>query len=269
MKRIIILFILISFAVKGQSQSSINDYKYVVVPLQFEFLKGKDQYRVNTLTRFLLKQEGFDVYFDEEKLPDDLVENGCLALYTDVKKVKGGLFKTKLEILLKDCSGNLIFKSKEGESREKEFGKAYSEALRDAFASILNLEYKYTPKTEVEIPKNETLNIERNKVELLKEENNISSKVEDEAKKNTVLKKIEQAEASENSTEIYDTKSIGNGYELINSKTKVVLILLPTAVSDVFLVKDKNAIVFKENNLWYYSENNGTLGEKKNMDIKF
>ena len=38
---------------------------YVVLPAKFDFLKYKDSYRVNTLARYLFKQEGYDVYFDD------------------------------------------------------------------------------------------------------------------------------------------------------------------------------------------------------------
>ena len=47
------------------------------------------------------------------------------------------------------------------------------------------------------------------------------------------------------------------------------MILLNTAAENVFIVKGKSAIVFKEDGFWYYSENDGKLGEKTTMDIKF
>ncbi|WP_315821251.1 hypothetical protein [Paraflavitalea speifideaquila] len=60
---------------------------------------------------------------------------------------KRGLFVTNLTLLLKDCQGNIIFKSKEGKSREKEFDAAYSLALRDAFTSLNNTPYQYDSTT--------------------------------------------------------------------------------------------------------------------------
>ena len=67
-----------------------NNYKYIIVPQQYEFSTEKDQYRINTLTRVLFKGEGFIVYYDLEDLPEDLREDNCLGLYLDLKKIKGG-----------------------------------------------------------------------------------------------------------------------------------------------------------------------------------
>jgi len=106
-------FVFISFA-----QKNINNYKYVVVPMQFDFVNGKDKYRLNTLTRHLFKTNGFDVYFDEEQLPEDLFEDRCLGMYASVLREKA-LLTTKVFIELKDCRGELILKSDIGKSKEK------------------------------------------------------------------------------------------------------------------------------------------------------
>src|SRR5258708_33880614 len=55
------------------------------------------------------------------------------------------MFTTKLTLLLKDCKGNVVFKSKEGISREKEFALSYSLALKDAFTSLTQAKYVYQP----------------------------------------------------------------------------------------------------------------------------
>ena len=69
--------------------------------------------------------------------------------------------------------------------------------------------------------------------------------------------------------ELYYAQEIANGFQLVNSEPRVVMILLNTAAENVFIVKGKSAIVFKEDGFWYYSENDGELGEKTTMDIKF
>ena len=38
---------------KGFSQQTVNDYSFIEVPELFEFLRGKDQYQLNSLTKFL------------------------------------------------------------------------------------------------------------------------------------------------------------------------------------------------------------------------
>jgi len=137
------------------AQNDINNYKYVSVPERFDFLKNADQYQVNSLTKFLLKKNGFVVLEGSENYPKDLSENRCLLLNVDVLKLKAFL-KTKLEVQFRDCNNELIFKSAIGTSKEKDYKKSYHEALRAAFESVSALNYNYVeqvPETsEASIP---------------------------------------------------------------------------------------------------------------------
>ena len=72
-----------------------------------------------------------------------------------------------------------------------------------------------------------------------------------------------------NSENIYYAQAIDNGFQVVNSMPKIVMILWTTAAENVYIVKGKSAIVFKEDGLWYYSENDGKLGEKKLIQLKF
>ena len=65
-------------------QSNINNYKYIIVPDRLEIVKKVDQYQTSSLTKFLLAKKGFEVYLSNEKLPDDLALNRCLALTANV-----------------------------------------------------------------------------------------------------------------------------------------------------------------------------------------
>lgn len=249
----LVLFLSIGFA--AMAQKTIDNYQYVIIPLQYDFLNEKDQYRLNTLTRHLFKQKGFVALFDEEEFPEELNKDRCEALYANVEKVKGGLFATKLEIVLKDCFGKEVYRTETGVSREKEFKKAYIEALRNAFSSIEFLEYKYQPL--------ET-NIEK------EDEEGIDSDVDsDEAEtKVEVVTSIEVVEVQSTNTTLYAQEK-AYGYQVVDATPKVVMQLFKTSAVDVFIVKDKNAIVYKEDGFWYYSENNGELKEPKTLDIKF
>ena len=124
------------------SQKNLNNYKYVTVPNRFDFLKSPDQYQVNSLTKFLLKKNGFMVLEDSANYPEDLSKNRCLLLYVDVQKLKGFL-KTKLEVQFKNCNNEVVYTSATGVSKEKEYKKSYNEALRSAFESIATLNYNY------------------------------------------------------------------------------------------------------------------------------
>lgn len=135
------LFLIFSFSILF-AQKSINSYKYILVPKQFEFQKSSDQYQLNSLTKFLFEKAGFTVLFTDDSFPEDLAANRCLALMASVNN-HSGMLSTKTNIELLDCYSNKIFSTKEGMSREKEYKKAYQEAIRSAFIDIENLKYAY------------------------------------------------------------------------------------------------------------------------------
>ena len=139
---LIVFCLLIAFQNFIFAQSDINNYKYVSVPDRFEFLKLSDQYQLNSLTKFLLKKNGFNLLEGSANYPKDLSENRCLLLNVDVLKLKGFL-KTKLEVQFRNCRSEIIYKSEIGTSKQKDFQKAYHEALRSAFESVAALEYRY------------------------------------------------------------------------------------------------------------------------------
>jgi hypothetical protein len=134
----IISFILISFL--GTAQKDINNYKYIIVPKAFNFSNGDDQYQLNSLTKFLFNKYGFEAYFVDDDFPVDLKNNRCLSLTAELSKENNSMFKTKLEIVLKDCFGAVVMTSQVGESRLKESDKAYNEAIRLAFETFQKLQ---------------------------------------------------------------------------------------------------------------------------------
>lgn len=145
MKKILIIISLIIF--QGALGQDLNGYKYVVVPVEYEFLKEPNQYRLADLTKFLFEKEGFEVYL-EGNVPQNLKENSCQVLHSNLHE-DSGLFVTRLSISLKDCNNREVFRSEEGKSREKEYEKGYQDALRKAFESIAVLDYKYNDSQEI------------------------------------------------------------------------------------------------------------------------
>jgi hypothetical protein len=253
LKKIIVIYLFMLFGLFGMAQSTINNYKYVVVPLKFDFLSENDQYRLNTLTRHLFKQNGFTVFYSKEEFPEDLVKDNCIALYADVKKVKGGFLKTKIEILLNDCFSKEVFKSEVGTSREKDYKEAYSAALREGFKSIEQLNYKYQPIEE------EAEEAKTTEDEAVKEEEAIKEEINKEPLKEKV----------KSYKDLYYAQAIENGYNLVNTEPKIIMTILSTSANNVYLVEGKRAIVYKEDGFWYLSENNGELKEKILLNIKF
>ena len=255
------LFVIMSYF--GHAQKNLNDYKYIIIPQQFEFSKSDDQFQLNSLTKFLFNKYGYEAYFIDE-LPEDLKLNRCLGLIAEASNDEGNLFKTKVEITLKDCYGAIISKSQIGESRVKDYNKAYNEAIREAFETYKNMDYKYDPKESA-----------KSKSE---EEQPLSTSVEVKEKSEIIVTKAKPVEENteteiltdnETKPELYYAQAIINGFQLVNSEPKVVMILLNTQAEDVFIVKDKNAIVFNKDGQWVYSRNEGTSLEVRILDIKF
>jgi hypothetical protein len=111
--------------------SNLNDYSYVVVPEQFDFLIGKDKFQLNSMTKFYLEKSGFNAYMSDS-IPNF---NRCEGLYADVEELKS-LFGTKLQVVLKDCNDKEIYRGQEGKSKYKEYEKTYQDALRKAFNGL-------------------------------------------------------------------------------------------------------------------------------------
>ncbi|WP_339848234.1 hypothetical protein [uncultured Dokdonia sp.] len=136
---------------------SVNDYKYVIVPEKFDFLKEKDQYQMNSLTTFLFNKYGFKAYVTKsDDLPLDYTRNGCNVLYADVTE-SSGMLRTKLQVKLLDCNDAVVFISEEGSSKLKEYKKSYHQALRRAFESIEELNYAYQENNTVVVEEKPTI----------------------------------------------------------------------------------------------------------------
>lgn len=148
MKYFFTLLIIALMSINLNAQS-VNDYKYVIVPEQFDFLKSPDQYQVNSLTKFLFNKYGFEAYLKRDQKPYNKLTDPCKILYANVTG-KATFIKTTLEVTLKDCNDQVIFKTSEGRSKNKDYKKAYHAALREAFYDIEALKYSYDPSAGVE-----------------------------------------------------------------------------------------------------------------------
>lgn len=288
-KSLIILLGVFCSTMLSYSQEDINHYKYIIIPTKYDFLKEADQYQLNSLTKFLFNKYGYKAYFNNENLPSDLQNNRCLALFAEVEEDKS-LFKTKLKINLKDCNSRLVMSSVVGQSREKEFKKAYNFALRDAFTTYQELDYKYDGKSQAPVKavvSTETaesiLKIKQleEEVKVLKEKNEAQVIEQKEVKiavKETPITDIPNQDPKQiiesNKHDIVLNKAlfaqrVAYGYQVVDLTPKVVMKLLKTALVDVYIVKDQNAIVFKKEGHWYLSSYEGNTETLKELDIKF
>lgn len=131
MKHFLFIFSLLFITLSVTSQNPLSEYSYIVVPQQFEFQKGKDQHRVNSLVRHLFHEAGFNPIYE----PELKGLSRCSGLYTDLL-YDSSFFRTKITILIKDCNNVEVYRSQTGSSKEKEHKKAYHEAIREAFRSL-------------------------------------------------------------------------------------------------------------------------------------
>jgi hypothetical protein len=243
-------FILVLFTIAAHSQNTVNNYKYVLVPEKWDFFKTNDQYGLNTYAKMLLEDKGFTVFMSNAELPPQLAAIRCNALKAELVEKKG-FFVTNVTMLLKDCQGNIVFKSKEGKSREKEFQPAYSEALRDAFSSLT---YKYD--STATMPAQQT------------------TMTQPAPATTTPAPATTTTPAPATVTEAAGTlyaQATANGYQLIDTTPKKVMTLLKTSQADYFIADDgvSNGIVFKKDGAWFFEsyKDNKLISQK--LNIKF
>ena len=125
------------------AQENLNSYKYILIPKQYEFQKGSDQYQINSLTKFLFNRAGFTALFVDDSYPEDFASNRCLGLKAVVRD-NSGMFKTKLMIDFIDCNNRVVYSTIETISKIKDFKGSYHDAIRKNFVEIEALNYKYT-----------------------------------------------------------------------------------------------------------------------------
>ncbi|WP_136480178.1 hypothetical protein [Cognatitamlana onchidii] len=300
MKTNILSILLVCFTVTSMiSQKSVNNYKYVIVPAKYDFLKEKDKYQLNSLSKFLFEKYGFTSLMEGDEYPEDLNFNRCLAMKSDVIK-ESGMFMTKLKVILKDCNEKEIFQSAVGSSREKEYKVAYNKALREAFKSIEGLNYKYKPNDEIlalgataalvtkeseEIKqlKQQIQELEKEKetkIDSINQSSTTSSQVsaavpaavgigivaKEQPKKNATETKTSDRNAS---GEVLYAQEIDNGYQLVDSSPKVVYRVKKTNLDQVFLVEGKSAILFKKDNDWVVEYYENSVLKQHVLKIKF
>ena len=230
-------YILILFFFAGNIcwAQSVNDYQYVMVPSKFDFLKKPDEFRLNTLLKLLMEKYGFKAYLDSDAVPFELVNNACSKLNANVES-SGNFIRTKLVITLKDCNNKVLFTSAVGQSKEKDWGKAYNEALRQAAFSMESLHYKY-------ILSNTKMSSEENQTVILE---NTFDKTESE---NTLF-----------------AQPIANGFQLVDNTPKIIMKIYKTSNPKTFTAvkgTTQGVLISKEKQ-WYfeYYLNDRLISEK-------
>ncbi len=247
MKNLLIIFVLATTSISFSQ--NLNEYKYAQVPSKFNVFKEKDQYRLNTLARLYMQKFGFETYFDTDISTTDFASNNCNKVYVDVLE-SNSLFQTKITILLKDCKNNILFTSKQGTSREKEYKVSYTEAFREAFESLGILNHKYVEKTTIEKNQDSSAEII---VQEKPQENGVS-----------------MPETEQLSSVLLVAEAIENGFLIINPNTStIVLKLYKTSESSVYIANSNkiNGVVLKKGQDFFieYYKDKKLVSQKLNV----
>jgi hypothetical protein len=252
MKKYILLLLLVAQSI-GYSQT-VNDYKAVIVPLKFDFLKSENQYRLNTFSKYNLKNAGFEAFYSNESTPQEFSDR-CDLLYLNVEEDNGFLV-TKLFVTLKDCNDKIIFQTPTAKSKEKDYQAAYTECLNEAFKSIDALHYKYNgSKKNTQVVSKAAVNevVKPQVVESVKAVVAVENKIE-----------------STNATYLYAQPTV-NGYQLIDTTPKVIMKLYKTAAANCFIaIKDQEqGVLISTDSVWFfqYYKSDTLISEK--VAVKF
>ncbi|NNC70206.1 MAG: hypothetical protein HKN90_05210, partial [Flavobacteriaceae bacterium] len=226
---------------------------------------------------------------DNEKQPQDLYNNPCLALRTEVSE-NSNLFTTKLTIILTDCRNAVVFTSEEGKSKLKDFKKGHQEALRMAFRSIQAIDYSFDQrlvitrdseikKTEVEtVPELMSEEPAANEPELKSTIKVEETKVSAEKIQSVADAKIVEYDGIKvnDSTKLFSNNNIlyaqiiPNGYQLVDSSPKIVFKAFKSQKDEnMYYLANKAGILYRENDNWYVEYyKDGELAVEK-LTIKF
>ena len=241
MKKLVFVFILFSTVAFSQN---INNYKAIIIPLKYDFLKSENQYRLATLTKLNLQKAGFVAFYSNEDIPPEYKDR-CSLLTVDVKK-ESGFLMTKLAVVFNDCFGKLIFQSEMGKSKLKEYEAAYSEALNDAFRSINALNYKYELNQSPSKQLTQVSPVE-----------SVNSSISSSA---TVVQDFPNSNA-----ELLYAQATPTGYQLVDASPKVVFKLNKTSVPTLYTaIKDnRQGVLIQKENQWFfeYYENDKLFSE--------
>lgn len=257
MKKIVLFFALLFAGAAFAQGENINNYKYVIIPEKFDFFKEANKYNLNNLTKMALEKYGFTVLYTNQQMPAEVALNRCGALYGDLIN-DSGMLTTIVSIVLKDCTGKVLFTSEKGKSKQKDYQKAYYEATRIAGASLADLNYQYNGAV-IAVPATPTPAVPQ------------ATAVAKNSTATATATAVAVVPVPVNNENQLFAQPITNGYQLVDTTPKVVLKMYKTSQPDSYSAQGdgKNGVVFKKANEWIfeYYQNDKLVSEK--LNIKF
>jgi len=225
MKKLLFVLLFTSFCFA----QNVNNFKAVIIPLKFDFIRTNNQYRLCTISKAYLNTAGFNAYYSNEILPKEYADR-CDLLYYDIVK-ENAFLATKMYIELKDCTGKIIFKSETGYSKEKDTELAYADALKKAFVSVTNLHYQFEKSSEA----NPVVAIQREVTP-------------------TVVSTVPTAVIEKSTSDLLYAQATVTGYQLVDASPKVVYKLYKTSRSDLFIASKgmNQGVLIQKDNQWFF-----------------
>lgn len=265
-KLVLVVFLFFGIVQYGISQKSLSDYSYVVVSEQFEFQNEKDKYQLNSLTKFLFNKYGFHAFFNDD-VPINVMR--CDGLWAEAEGTPGFIF-TKVQIVLKDCHGDEVFRTQYGKSKVKDYKKAYYESVRKAFDEFIAMDVQQKEIEQFEIVKKENTGNTS-----VKKENPVVAVavVKPDNSKQIVVKDIntESQSGLENLPKTKYTSYSNNGKTFLLRKTSLGYNLYQESLNeddDLLLI---GKIIVKDSNLYFEKENKdkvkASFDDSKNLSI--
>jgi hypothetical protein len=279
----------------GFAQSVINNYKYVIVPKQFEKFRSENQYKTSTMVKFYLSKQGINTFYDDA-LPLELDSDRCLALYTKLDD-QSNMFSTKVAVVFEDCKGVEQYRTQLGSSKTKQYVDAYREAISEAFNSLSNFQYNYakaedtTPvilnfkddvkKLPAPPPPPPAVEPEPEAVEESteptqepkdKEESGLLPMPEEQTEAVTLQDAV--AEVAENETVFLGTlyaQKTETGFQLVDTTPSIQFYLKETSLPNVFVAerKGQTGLLFLKDDIWIFEFYQGADRVQEELQIKF
>lgn len=253
------IFTIILFLICGNlfAQSlSVNAYQYVIVPKTFDFQKRPNQYLINTVLSYELRQLGFETLYDDE-ISKELAQNPCKALRAKLRD-ESTMFSTKVVLDLLDCEGEVVISTEEGKSKIKDFEAGYREAIQKALSSWGDLGYAYDPS----VLNSEATNKVDEVTESVKTEEEVpavSGKEAISADNPASTLTVTQNPSSIKASAMLYAQEISGGFQLVNTKPEVVFVITKTGKPDTYLLKNREGMLYREGDVWvaeFYQDGN-------------
>lgn len=250
-KLVLVVFLFFGIVQYGFTQKSLSDYSYVVVSEQFEFQKEKDKYQLNSLTKFLFNKYGFHAFFNDD-VPINVER--CDGLWAEAEGTPGFIV-TKVQLVLKDCYGEVVYRTQYGKSKVKDYKKAYYESVREAFEEFIAMdvqqkEIEQFEKVKVEKTSQTPVETEKQVVSVTAVKTNNTNPIDEKE-----LNSVNHSELVNLPTAKYTSYS-NNGKTFLLRKTSLGYNFYQESINeddDLLLI---GKIIVKDSTIYFENENN-------------